>query len=171
MASNGHGALTIPEAGADPTRWSAASGSQFDDAPTLRNTMRSEYDYKERVSDVPLAELGRDGRQSGLTEKEWEEQPAALATLPPQGDFPDGGLRAWLVVVGVSSLQILSCNDELTGNRVGRLQHHGNVSAARYVRKGYVDKAKFRFGYVNAWGAFQAYYQEHTLSGTSPSTM
>ncbi|RPD54932.1 MFS general substrate transporter [Lentinus tigrinus ALCF2SS1-7] len=48
-------------------------------------------------------------------------------------DCPDGGLRAWLVVLGVSS---------------------GICTT---------------FGFVNAWGIFQAYYEEYTLRNMSPS--
>jgi len=50
-------------------------------------------------------------------------------------DIPDGGLRAWLVVLGAS------CGTFAT------------------------------FGYVNAWGVFQSYYEEQVLPTTSPSTI
>ncbi|TBU44223.1 MFS general substrate transporter [Dichomitus squalens] len=48
-------------------------------------------------------------------------------------DYPDGGLRAWLVVLGTTS----------------------GICAT--------------FGFVNAWGVFQAYYEEVTLRNMSPS--
>ncbi|CDO68627.1 hypothetical protein BN946_scf184996.g58 [Trametes cinnabarina] len=54
---------------------------------------------------------------------------------PQYGDHPDGGLRAWLAVIGCAS------------------------------------GACATFGFVNAWGVFQAYYEEEILSGTSPSTI
>ncbi|PCH44595.1 MFS general substrate transporter [Wolfiporia cocos MD-104 SS10] len=49
--------------------------------------------------------------------------------------FPDGGLRAWLVALGVG------CGIMAT------------------------------FGFVNAWGVFQAFYEETMLPDTSPSTI
>ncbi|KAF8920290.1 MFS general substrate transporter [Mucidula mucida] len=48
-------------------------------------------------------------------------------------DYPDGGLRAWLVVVGTMASTFST------------------------------------FGYVNAWGAFQSYYQDTILSDSDPS--
>ncbi|THH29088.1 hypothetical protein EUX98_g5102 [Antrodiella citrinella] len=50
-------------------------------------------------------------------------------------DFPDGGLRAWMVVFGCT------CGAFAT------------------------------FGYLNAWGVFQAYYEENTLSNVSTSSI
>ncbi|CCM00597.1 uncharacterized protein FIBRA_02633 [Fibroporia radiculosa] len=50
-------------------------------------------------------------------------------------DFPDGGLRAWLVALGVGC----------------------GICAT--------------FGFVNAWGVFQAYYEETMLPNTPPSTI
>ncbi|KAH9839720.1 MFS general substrate transporter [Rhodofomes roseus] len=54
---------------------------------------------------------------------------------PEDGGFPDGGLRAWLVALGVG------CGIAAT------------------------------FGFVNAWGVFQAYYEETMLPTTPPSTI
>ncbi|KAI8982815.1 MFS general substrate transporter [Trametes punicea] len=54
---------------------------------------------------------------------------------PQYGDHPDGGLRAWLAVIGCAA------------------------------------GACATFGFVNAWGVFQAYYEEEILVGTSPSTI
>ncbi|KAI9065491.1 MFS general substrate transporter [Trametes sanguinea] len=54
---------------------------------------------------------------------------------PQCGDHPDGGLRAWLAILGCAA------------------------------------GACATFGFVNAWGVFQAYYQEEILVGTSPSTI
>ncbi|KAH9928564.1 MFS general substrate transporter [Epithele typhae] len=51
------------------------------------------------------------------------------------GENPDGGLRAWLVVIGCAA---------------------GTCGT---------------FGLVNAWGVFQAYYQQSILPGTSTSTI
>lgn len=56
----------------------------------------------------------------------------------PDGDvvtFPDGGLRAWLVVAGSS--HILFCS----------------------------------FGFVNAWGVFQDYYQQELFTDRTASQM
>ncbi|KAJ7931716.1 major facilitator superfamily domain-containing protein [Mycena leptocephala] len=50
-------------------------------------------------------------------------------------DFPDGGFRAWLVVVGTMA---------------------GSIST---------------FGYVNAWGVFQAYYEETILKDVPASNI
>ncbi|KAK0191342.1 major facilitator superfamily domain-containing protein [Armillaria mellea] len=52
-----------------------------------------------------------------------------------EADFPDGGLRAWLVVGGIM------CSSFST------------------------------FGFVNAWGVFQAYYEENLLKEFDPSTI
>ncbi|KIM86442.1 hypothetical protein PILCRDRAFT_326420 [Piloderma croceum F 1598] len=52
-----------------------------------------------------------------------------------EDEYPDGGLRAWLVVFGTV------CDTFST------------------------------FGYVNAWGAFQAYYEETLLKDSSPSNI
>ncbi|KAJ3479495.1 hypothetical protein NLI96_g9017 [Meripilus lineatus] len=60
-----------------------------------------------------------------------EEDPYSPENL----NVPDGGLRAWLVVLGAA------CGTFAT------------------------------FGYVNAWGVFQAYYQETLLKDTPPSTI
>ncbi|KAG9226495.1 hypothetical protein CCMSSC00406_0005838 [Pleurotus cornucopiae] len=50
-------------------------------------------------------------------------------------DFPDGGLRAWLVLSGAMCITFST------------------------------------FGYVNAWGVFQAYYQETLLKDSSTSSI
>ncbi|KAH9966149.1 MFS general substrate transporter [Russula compacta] len=55
--------------------------------------------------------------------------------LHAQDEFPDGGLRAWLVVLGASCAAFAT------------------------------------FGYVNAFGVFQDYYQNVLLKGTSPSAI
>ncbi|KAI3618137.1 monocarboxylate permease [Moniliophthora roreri] len=62
-----------------------------------------------------------------------KEKVTAPQTTPP--DFPDGGLRAWLIVVGAFFCGIAT------------------------------------FGFVNAWGAFQSYYEEVLLKDYSPSTI
>ncbi|KAK0490501.1 major facilitator superfamily domain-containing protein [Armillaria novae-zelandiae] len=51
------------------------------------------------------------------------------------GDYPDGGLRAWLVIAGTM------CSMFST------------------------------FGFINAWGVFQAYYEETLLSDSDPSAI
>ncbi|KAH9852390.1 MFS general substrate transporter [Lenzites betulinus] len=61
------------------------------------------------------------------------EPPAFREVEVPDSDYPDGGLRAWLVVFGVA------CGLCAT------------------------------FGFVNAWGVFQAYYEQNTLRDMSPS--
>ncbi|KAL6309351.1 MFS general substrate transporter [Sparassis latifolia] len=64
-----------------------------------------------------------------------EECDAAADEEIPHITFPDGGLRAWMVVFGVAC---------------------GTCGT---------------FGFVNAWGVFQAYYEETLLPDTSPSTI
>ncbi|RDX51777.1 MFS general substrate transporter [Lentinus brumalis] len=61
------------------------------------------------------------------------EKGAAEANVEDVDEYPDGGLRAWLVVLGVSS---------------------GICTT---------------FGFINAWGIFQAYYEQYTLRNMSPS--
>ncbi|KAI0760539.1 MFS general substrate transporter [Fomes fomentarius] len=61
------------------------------------------------------------------------EKTAAASAGDDPDDYPDGGLRAWLVVLGVSS----------------------GICAT--------------FGFINAWGIFQAYYETYTLRHMSPS--
>ncbi|CAE6414885.1 unnamed protein product [Rhizoctonia solani] len=83
-------------------------------------------------------------RESGQDQDKQEHH--YTASIDPEGlkkegvvsgedEFPDGGLQAWLVVLG------------------GACVTFGT------------------FGFINAWGVFQAYYQETVLSDTSPSTI
>ncbi|KZV66522.1 MFS general substrate transporter [Peniophora sp. CONT] len=68
--------------------------------------------------------------------EERDDIPAAVD--PPHvavGDYPDGGLKAWLVVLGGTCLTFST------------------------------------FGVVNAWGSFQAYYEDVLLAGTPSSTI
>ncbi|KAI0797521.1 MFS general substrate transporter [Abortiporus biennis] len=80
-------------------------------------------------------------RKSSTNEKEKDQvelkESATVDNVKQVGvdDYPDGGLRAWLVVFGAAS---------------------GTFAT---------------FGYVNAWGVFQAYYEQNTLSNTDPSTI
>ncbi|OCH88815.1 MFS general substrate transporter [Obba rivulosa] len=60
---------------------------------------------------------------------------AADSPIQPRSDFPDGGTRAWLTVLGVS------CGACAT------------------------------FGFVNAWGVFQAYYEATILHNSTPSNI
>ena len=107
-----------------------------------------------------------------------------------QDDYPDGGLRAWLVVLGVrlpAFLPLWTVSDHVLGClylffNVGDLWH----TACSYK----VLIAARRGGYVNSRGVsryyivprmlilscyfhqvFQDYYENHLLKGTSPSTM
>ncbi|TCD70280.1 hypothetical protein EIP91_004181 [Steccherinum ochraceum] len=76
--------------------------------------------------------------KNGASDKEdfdKEDAPVEEVTQAHVDDIPDGGLRAWLVVVG------------------------GAFGAFA------------TFGYVNAWGVFQAYYEETVMPTTSPSTI
>lgn len=58
-----------------------------------------------------------------------------ITTMMGSSDFPDGGLKAWLVVFGGMCCTFTT------------------------------------FGYVNAWGVFQAYYQETLLKDSLPSSI
>ncbi|CAE6453928.1 unnamed protein product [Rhizoctonia solani] len=89
---------------------------------------KQEYRYSANVDIAPATEeLKKEGVVSGETE------------------FPDGGLRAWLVVLGAKPSFLME------GYELGWLF--------------------WVFGFVNAWGVFQAYYQETVLSDVSPSTI
>ncbi|KAI0628578.1 MFS general substrate transporter [Trametes polyzona] len=69
-------------------------------------------------------------------EKKYAESEVEKGPAPANvedSECPDGGLRAWLVVLGIA------CG--VCGT----------------------------FGFVNAWGVFQAYYETYTLRGMSPS--
>ncbi|KAJ7580900.1 major facilitator superfamily domain-containing protein [Mycena floridula] len=64
-----------------------------------------------------------------------DEKLSGVSEIDSGEDFPDGGLRAWLVVFGTV------CNTFVT------------------------------FGYVNAWGVFQSYYQQTILRDSSPASI
>ncbi|KAA1469294.1 MFS general substrate transporter [Dentipellis sp. KUC8613] len=72
-----------------------------------------------------------DGKDENVVSSEKEVDEGVTA----DDDFPDGGWRAWMIVVGAVA---------------------ANIST---------------FGYVNAWGTFQAYYETTLLADTSPSTI
>ncbi|KAI0716985.1 MFS general substrate transporter [Earliella scabrosa] len=61
------------------------------------------------------------------------EKAAVGVDVDAVDEYPDGGLRAWLVVLGVTS----------------------GICAT--------------FGFINAWGIFQAYYEQYMLRDMSPS--
>ncbi|KAF9047236.1 major facilitator superfamily domain-containing protein [Rhodocollybia butyracea] len=67
-------------------------------------------------------------------DNDWQ-RPEDQVSVQHSIDFPDGGLRAWMVVLGTSFSAFAS------------------------------------FGFVNAWGVFQAYYEETLLKDHSPSTI
>ncbi|KDQ13187.1 hypothetical protein BOTBODRAFT_160801 [Botryobasidium botryosum FD-172 SS1] len=87
-----------------------------------------------RTPDVDAVSIAS---SSGTNEKTLKaaasNEPTAAPPVAP--DFPDGGLRAWLVVAGALCLSFST------------------------------------FGFVNAWGVFQTYYQETLLKDESPSTI
>ncbi|KAJ7491908.1 major facilitator superfamily domain-containing protein [Mycena latifolia] len=64
-----------------------------------------------------------------------EIEKEAVPDVSAEAEFPDGGLRAWLVVAGT------------------------------------ISSSASTFGYVNAWGVFQAYYQETLLKDVPPSNI
>ncbi|CAE6363091.1 unnamed protein product [Rhizoctonia solani] len=86
-----------------------------------------------------------------------EKKPEA----PTKDEFPDGGLRAWMVVIGVSS------------------RGSGNPEIPTDILRLYIPLAlpslnmfpDTWFGFVNAWGVFQSYYHETILADVSPSAI
>lgn len=106
------GTLRAPEA--QSRRSSTASSSAHpEDARTLRNTLRSDFDYMEleKRGESALLPTSPDpymvGHSGSTTldndgeEEVKEDEVVAQTTASALGDFPDGGLRAWLVVLGV----------------------------------------------------------------------
>ncbi|TCD70279.1 hypothetical protein EIP91_004180 [Steccherinum ochraceum] len=71
-----------------------------------------------------------------------------------QDDTPDGGLRAWLVIVGVNFASALRSTSF-------------NLTAFAKAASGTFAT----FGYVNTFGVFQSYYEETVMPTTSPSTI
>jgi len=67
------------------------------------------------------------------TEKGPDVEPGTPAQTPE--DYPEGGLQAWLVVLGTVCIAFST------------------------------------FGFVNAWGIFQAYYEQELLHDSSPSNI
>ncbi|CAE6440208.1 unnamed protein product, partial [Rhizoctonia solani] len=94
----------------------------------------TENDGEKRVADQ-----GRNKQEHQLSAKTNitpdTEELKTEGAIPDEDEFPDGGLRAWLVVLGGAFVTFST------------------------------------FGFVNAWGVFQAYYQETVLSDVSPSTI
>lgn len=71
--------------------------------------------------------------------------------LHTQDDFPDGGLRAWLVVLGVRFFGYLSVGGDKPDFRVHALlsQRELLYAVALFFQ---VDCVVYRFGYVNSFG-------------------
>ncbi|KAJ7231881.1 major facilitator superfamily domain-containing protein [Mycena haematopus] len=78
---------------------------------------------------------GPDVDVSTAREKSTELGDTQVYEVSTEPEFPDGGLRAWLVVVGTMTSSMST------------------------------------FGYVNAWGVFQAYYEETILKDTPASNI
>lgn len=87
--------------------------------------------------------------------------------------FPDGGLRAWLVVIGCSviSAVVVGFWYDLP------LQYHVPKSWLTFLQ---LRECRPNIGWSftgsqmlhhQIWGVFQAYYAQGILSGTSPSTL
>lgn len=99
-----------------------------DDEKTIR-VEREDSEKKDLEGGLPLSPTGSGAGSIKL------EQTNQDAEFTLEDDFPDGGLKAWTVVLGASL---------------------GTFAT---------------FGFVNAWGVFQAYYEQTLLSDTSPSTI
>lgn len=88
------------------------------------------------LSEMPALRESNELDVSGTAEKSDSIPYTPSEESPPEiDDYPDGGLRAWMVVCGTM------CTTFST------------------------------FGYVNAWGVFQAYYETHLLKSSSPSNI
>lgn len=87
------------------------SGAEPEDARTLRNTMTSEYQFEMAKRASTAGELEKDIVEGGESVSKEDDvaveevvEPAPLpSTSAGMDDFPDGGWRAWLIVVGVSA--------------------------------------------------------------------
>ncbi|KIY61531.1 MFS general substrate transporter [Cylindrobasidium torrendii FP15055 ss-10] len=80
--------------------------------------------------------------------------------ISPVDDFPDGGLRAWQCVALLQRKPERPAS--LQDQTLGRGQYPSQETQAHIIPFN-------RFGFVNSWGVFQAYYQTELLKDTPTS--
>lgn len=115
-----------------------------------------------------------DNLDDGNAMKEWWEQVESESTtkmdeVKPEDDFPDGGLRAWLVVFGVCFLLDLHPVYNIDSGPSGHVQRICDVS---FAHKNLGWRAHFylgsRFGYINSWGVSAFMLQTISLHSCTP---
>ena len=91
--------------------------------------------------------------------------PKAGNAPPPNDGFPDGGLRAWLVVVGVSLeffyfyfLAVNQGGSETFGFRACATALLRKCSLFHQNMSFFKNKITSSFGYVNSWGVRLVYF-------------
>ncbi|KAF5364699.1 hypothetical protein D9758_005554 [Tetrapyrgos nigripes] len=111
----------------------------FKTATTDENGSRfSEKEEREAKNGTPNPNTSVETRSDEKSDNEKSVEQSPESKLVPgesETDFPDGGLRAWLVVLGTALSSTAS------------------------------------FGYINAWGVFQSYYEQTLLEQYSASTI
>jgi len=127
------------------------------------NTAEMDLESNERVltSDESMTLDAPESRPSETKEgKEIEASPVTVSTPDASDiDYPDGGLAAWCVVLGVSQMAVLAFSsffsDELWACSVPvpfsqRRLHFS--TPPQNVNHRLISCGPFRFGLVNAWG-------------------
>lgn len=107
------------------------------------------YDEEKTISHAP----SNDDHDVGFK----GENATTVAPIPQSelfnDEYPDGGLRAWLVVIGVGDVSFISV--------FLVLDNFWQTMCITFST----------FGLVNAWGVFQAFYQQTILKHSTPSDM
>jgi hypothetical protein len=101
---------------------------------------------------TPDHELTENDHERAISDPE-KAAPAASLAAPTPNPPPDGGLQAWLVVLGGFCMVFAS---------------FGWINCT-YPTHGFVRK--FKSDITTGIGVFQDYYQSHQLSNYSPSTV
>ncbi|KAF7966769.1 hypothetical protein HWV62_37063 [Athelia sp. TMB] len=96
---------------------------------------RESFDEERTIDHGPSAHALKEEESEQDLKAEREATRAAIQEPTGVDDYPDGGLRAWIIVFGTMCATFST------------------------------------FGYVNAWGVFQAYYEETILKDSSPSNI
>lgn len=118
----------------------------IDCPPSHSDKCHISYDEEKTIDRIP----SKDGYDIGF-----KEDNVVTAALVSQYDdeYPDGGLRAWLVVIGVGDMPFISV-----------FLYLNNCCQTMCITFS-------TFGYVNAWGVFQSFYQQTILTHSTPSDM
>ena len=101
--------------------------------------------------------VGLPGADEGKEEVVVEQVPLEAVPPPTVGEFPDGGLAAWLVVVGVCAIHIdhVTCAPALTSahNHAGRTRYLFYVSpGSPFPLSCHSLTRDVRSGYLVSWG-------------------